>query len=59
MAQVDLLAMVAYVIGVLPLIKRLKLVYHDVTEPWYTDNAGALGMFDNLERYFNSLNITA
>ena len=47
--------MVAYGIGVLPLIKRLKVVYPDVTQPWYADDAGLLSIFDNLELYFNSL----
>ena len=49
------LAMVVYDIGVLPLIKSLKSAYHGVTNPWYVDNYGSLGGFDNLERYFNSL----
>ena len=42
-------------IGVLPLIKCLKLAYPDVTQPWYADNSGSLGTFDNLGLYFNSL----
>ena len=53
--QGEPLAMVAYVIGVIFLIKRLKAMYTDVTQPWYTDNADALGMFDNIGLYFNSL----
>ena len=53
--QGDALAMVAYVIGVLPLIKRLKLAYPDVTQPWYANDAGELGTFDNMELYFNLL----
>ena len=47
--------MVAYSIVILPLIKRLKLTYPDVTQPWYADNDGALDTFENLERYFNIL----
>ena len=47
--------MVSYDIGVLPLIKQLKAVYPDVIETWYTDNYGALGMFNNVELYFNLL----
>ena len=49
------LAMVDYGIGVIPLIKHLKLVNPDATKPWYAENTGALGTFDNLERYFNLL----
>ena len=30
-------------------------MYPDVTHPWYTDNISVLGMFDNIELYFNSL----
>ena len=51
----DPMAMVSYAIVVLPLIKRLKSAYLDVTQPWYSDDTGELGKFDNLERYFNSL----
>ena len=31
-------------------------MYPDVTQPWYADNAGALGMFDHLKKYFKTLN---
>ena len=58
MAKGDPLAMAAYSIGDLLLIKLLKLVYPDITQPLYADNDGALGTFDNLERYFNSLKRT-
>ena len=47
--------MVSYGIGFLPMIKHMKAAYPDVTYPWYDDNAGALGMFDKLERCFNLL----
>ena len=47
--------MVAYGIEIISLIKCLKSTYPDVTQPWYADDDGALGMFDNLEQYFNSL----
>ena len=46
--QVEPLYMVTYGIGVLLLIKRLKLARRDVTHV-------ALGMFDNIWLYFNSL----
>ena len=44
--------MVNYGIGVLPLTKKLKSEYPDVTQPWYVDNAGTLGTFDNIGLYF-------
>ena len=55
MTQEDPLAMVAYGIGFLPFIKRLKAAYPDVTHPWYADNTGELVTYDNLELYFNLL----
>ena len=51
--------MVAYVIGVLPLIKLLKEAYPDVIQPWYIENAVALGTFDNIGLYFNSFKLFA
>ena len=57
MPQGEPLYIVACGIGVLTLIKRLKLVYPDVTQPWYTNNPGTLGTFDNVESYFNSLKL--
>ena len=47
--------MVSYIIGVLPLIERLKAAYPDVAKPYYADNSGGPGMFDNIGLYFNSL----
>ena len=53
--QGDPLAMAAYVIEVLPLIKQLKATHIVVTEPWYAEDSGALGMYVNIKLYFNSL----
>ena len=50
--QGDPLAMIAYDISILPLIKNLKREISDVTQPWYADDAGALGTFARLETYF-------
>ena len=47
--------MVSYGVGILPLIKFLKLTYPDVTQPWYADDAGSLGTFNHLEKYFKEL----
>ena len=46
--------MVAYGIGVFPLIKRLNVGYPGNTQPLYEDNAGELDTFDNIFIYFNS-----
>ena len=53
--QGDPLYMVTYGIGVLPLIKCLKVAYPDFTQPWYVYHDGGLGTFDNIGSYFNSL----
>ena len=44
--------MIAYGIGILPLIKNLKWEIPDVTHPWYADDAGAVGTFARIETYF-------
>ena len=49
------LSMVTYcILSILP-IKRLKADYTDVTQPWYADDSSALGIFDNIGLYYNSL----
>ena len=53
--QGDTLAMAAYVIGILLLIKWPEDKFPYVTHPWYTDNDDALGTFTGVELYFNSL----
>ena len=52
------LDMFVYEVGFLPLIKRLKSSYPDVTQSWHYGKAEELGMFDNFERYFNSLKLS-
>ena len=53
--QGDPLDMVSYGIGVPFLIKCLKVAYPDVTQPWYADDAGALGTFNIILFYFSLL----
>ena len=53
--QGGLLAMIAYGIGVLPLIKNLIREIPDITQPWYADYAGSLGEFARFKTYFDSL----
>ena len=48
------LAIFSYGIFILTLIKQLKAEYPDVTQPWYSENSGALGKFSNIKLYFNS-----
>ena len=47
------LDVVDYGVGVLIMIKRLKTVYPDITQPCYADDAGALGTYENIKLYFN------
>ena len=49
--------MVAYGIGILPMIKQLKAEFPDIPQPWYDDDSGALGTFANVELYFNLLKL--
>ena len=53
--QRDPLKIIVYRIGILPLINNIKREIPDVTQPWYADNSGALGMFARIETYFDSL----
>ena len=51
------LAIFAYSIGILLLIKQLNPKFSDVTQPWYADNAVSLGMFAIVKLYFNFLKL--
>ena len=53
--QGDPLSIVAYGIVILPMIKPPKSEYPDIIHTWYADDAGALGMFANVELYLNYL----
>ena len=44
--------MIEYRIGILTLIENLKRKIPNVTQPWYADNAGALGTLARLDTYF-------
>ena len=47
--------MVAYGVGIIPLIKLPKAEFPEVTHTWYNEDYGAIGTFANVELYFNSL----
>ena len=49
--------MIAYGIGILPLINNLKQKIPDVNQLWYADDARALGTFARFETYFDSLTL--
>ena len=53
--QGDPLAMIAYDIGVLPLIRELRDAHPRVTQPWYADNAGAGYKFGHILEHFQNL----
>ena len=53
--QGDPLAMIAYVIGVLLLIRELRNAQTRVTQPWYADDAGAGGMFQQVQEHFRDI----
>ena len=47
--------MIAYVIGILPLINNLKQEIPGITHTWYAGDTGSLGTFSRIETYFNFL----
>jgi hypothetical protein len=53
--QGDPLAMFAYGIGGLPLIRRLKRNHLELFQPWYADNTGASGKFEYIRAMFEEL----
>ena len=53
--QGDPVSMVAFGLGLLPLIQQLKNELPEVIQPWYADDAAACGSFDSLERSFELL----
>ena len=55
--QGDPLAMIAYGIGVLPLIRVLRRDHPQFTQPWYADDAGAGGNFKAVMAHFRDLQL--
>ena len=55
--QGDPLATIAYCIGVLPLIRVLRLDHPQVYQPWYADDAGARGKFRDIMAHFRDLQL--
>ena len=53
--QGDPLAMIAYGIGVLPLIRELQDAHLRVTQTWYVDDAGAGGTFQHILEHSRDL----
>ena len=50
--QGDPLAMIAYSIWVLPLIRKLRNAHPRVNQPWYADDVGAGGTFQQILEHF-------
>ena len=55
--QGDPLAMIAYGIGIPPLIRELREAHPRVTQPWYVDYAGAGGTFAEVQAHFQDLQV--
>ena len=53
--QGDPLAMIAYGIGVLPLIRELRSDHPRFTQPWYAYYTGAGGTFQKILEHFRNL----
>ena len=56
--QEEPLAMIAYDIGVLPLIRELQGAHPHVTQPWYADDTEAGGEFTHINYFIFFLNDT-
>ena len=55
MTQGNPLAMISYGIGFLTLIRELWKAHPRFTQPWYADDAGAGGMFQQILEHFQDL----
>ena len=53
--QGDPLTIITYGIGLIPLIRELRGAHPRVTQPWYSDDAGAGGKFQNILEHFGDL----
>ena len=47
--------MIAYCIGVLPFIRELRNSHPRFTQPWYADDSGAIGTFQQILENFRDL----
>ena len=47
--------MIAYCIGAIPLVREIWDAHPRVTQPWYTDDAGAGGSFGYIMAHFQDL----
>ena len=47
--------MIAYGIGVLPLIRKLREAHPRATQPWYADDAEVGKMFKDMQAHFQDL----
>ena len=55
--QGDPLSMILYGIGMLPLTIKLKTAVPDCMQPWYADDAGAGGNFEDIDDFFKLLQL--
>jgi hypothetical protein len=55
LAQGDPLSMFGYRISILPLIRKFKLGFPAVKQPWYANDAGAGGCFSDIRKFFLQL----
>lgn len=53
--QGDPLAMVAYGVGLLPLVRTLKEHHPTLHQQWYADDAAAIGVLEQIRDYFREL----
>ena len=51
----DLLVMLIYDGGLMPMVRQLKEVHPHAVQPWYADDAGSADHFDEIEAFFKDL----
>ena len=54
-AQGEPMALIAYGLGILPLIRGIQADHPLITQPWYADYAGSRGYFGNIHRHLEEI----
>ena len=55
MAQGDPISMMAYGIGILPLIRELHAAHPHFKQPWYADDTGAGGKLETPQEHIRDM----
>jgi hypothetical protein len=50
--QGDPMAMLGYALGILPIIRQLKVEFPEAEQPWYADDAATVAIFARMHAMF-------